>query len=229
MFWIGKTIGPQEITEKCADKATIGGEDEELLETTIPQQSRLGSKINVSLSPIEVVILAQLRSRELRNKGAEIGQYGYEMMQSLNELFVGAWEAKSGTIYPILSKLASQKDMLFGTRKKSPLGPVKIVYQLTENGRKTIDQVIQENLASDLEFVYKYFNLLTPFVQNIADGVDADEIFEKLAALPAKGAILAMEQAVTEVDMVIRRKRLEILQAKLLDVLKNLEIELNKT
>ena len=228
MFWIGKTIGSQESPEKKAG-GSEDDEDEGIVQSEAQSKSRPPSKVNVSLSPIEVVILAQLRSRELRNKGTEVGQYGYEMMSALNELFVGAWEAKSGTIYPILSKLASpHKDMLFGTRKKSPLGPVKIVYQLTERGRKTIDLVIKENLASDLEFVFKYFNILTPFVQNVEDAGDREELFEKMCALPAKGAALAMEQAVTEVDKGIRQKRLEILQAKFLDVLKNLEVELKK-
>jgi DNA-binding PadR family transcriptional regulator len=221
-FWIGKSYGSDERDQKP------GNEEEEALASLQGDKVPHVRKTATNLSPIEIIILAQLRSRELRNNGQETGQYGYEMMRDLNELFMGSWEAKSGTIYPILSKLASQKDMLVGQRAKSPLGPVKIVYYLTKHGRETIDAVIQESIQSDFDFMTRYFNLLTPFIQHIPDENQAKALFEQLAGIPAKGAILAMEQSITEVDHKLRREKLEILKAKLETVVKNIEQELAK-
>jgi PadR family transcriptional regulator len=203
MFWLGKSI-----------------------ESDVNSGGKIVSSI--SLSPIEVIILAQLRSRELRNAGSQVGQYGYEMIQALNVLFAGSWEAKSGTIYPILSKLEGKKKLLIGVRKKSPLGPVKKVYNLTQLGRDCIDKVISENIQSDIDFILHFFNLLTPFVQYEKDDAKSDEIFEKLMALPSKGAAMAMDGTITEVDKQIRKKKMLALKNKLEVVLNNLEKALNQ-
>ncbi len=85
------------------------------------------------LSPIEFLVLVDFRSRELRNR-ENVGQYGYELIQELNDLFAGSWEAKSGTIYPILTKLDKDKHFLMEDVKQSQLGPVKKIYILTEAG-----------------------------------------------------------------------------------------------
>lgn len=80
-------------------------------------------------------------------------------------MFSGSWEAQSGTIYPILSKLESQKKMLIGEDKKTELGPVKKVYTLTEKGRVIIDQIIKQNYESDLKFIDEYQKLIKTFVE----------------------------------------------------------------
>ncbi|MBD3353386.1 MAG: zinc-ribbon domain-containing protein [Candidatus Lokiarchaeota archaeon] len=120
-----------------------------------------GEKLGVS--SIEYIILAHLRRRELINED-KIGQYGKELIDDLNDMFRGSWEAQSGTIYPILSKLDRQKDYLIGVNKKTPLGPVKKVYTLTDKGRSLIDQIIRENYESDLEFLEQYQEMLKPFI-----------------------------------------------------------------
>lgn len=120
------------------------------------------AKSKMGVTPIEYIILAHLRYRELLND-EQIGQYGNEMIKDLNDLFKGIWEAQSGTIYPILSKLDSQKNLIIGENKKSDLGPVKKVYLLTIEGRNLIDNVIRENFKQDEEFIKRYSELIEPF------------------------------------------------------------------
>ena len=200
MFWLGKSV---KVPSNGSDKKTE----------------------KVSLSPLEVLILAQLRSRELRNKG-EVGQYGYEMIQQLNELFAGTWEAKSGTIYPILSKLEGKKKLIFGKREKSPLGPVKKVYVLEPKGRVSIDAIIHSNFKGDLEFISQYIDLLTPFLTNNKDQKLSDEIFEELIVMPKKSVAIAIEHVVTDVDETLCRQKLEVLATTLKQTLQEIDEKL---
>ncbi|UYP44475.1 hypothetical protein NEF87_000760 [Candidatus Lokiarchaeum ossiferum] len=200
MFWLGKSI------------------------STSPSKDK--KKDSINLSPLEVLILAQLRSRELRNKGDPVGQYGYEMIQQLNTLFAGSWEAKSGTIYPILSKLEGKKNMIKGSRKKSPLGPVKKVYILEDLGRKSIDFIVRDNFKGDIDFIMQYINLLAPFVINVPDELLSEELFDKMMSIPSKSAQIALEKAITEVDVDLRNHKIRSLHTSLKNVLKEIEKEL---
>ena len=198
---------------------------------TIGKTVKLGELLNdksmddITLSTIEILILAHLRVRELRNE-EEVGQYGYEMMSDLNQLFEESWEAKSGTIYPLLSKLEANKKILTHERKRSPLGPVKKVYYLTDVGRLIIDTIMKESLESDIDFMLKYFNLLSPFVIKIDDPAESERIIEKLMSIPAKGAVLAMEKVITNVDKKLKTEKLTALLNKIQEIKINLESEL---
>ncbi|MHA1775329.1 MAG: hypothetical protein DRO88_07360 [Promethearchaeia archaeon] len=206
MFWIGKSV-----------------------EVQMENGSKEGKKKEkINLSPLEVLILAQLRSRELRNEGEPVGQYGYEMIQELNELFQGSWEAKSGTIYPILSKLEGKKQMISGVRKQSPLGPVKKVYKLKERGRKAIDETVLLNFEGDLGFILQYLNILTPFILKFTDQDKKEDVISKLALIPARVANIALQKPKTEIDIKLRRKKLEKLQESFQLSLKNIELELDQ-
>ena len=134
------------------------------------KKARYGEK-EVGLSPIEYIILTHLRSRELKGQ-KEVGQYGYELIKELNQIFAGSWEAKSGTIYPILTKLDKDKELLSGEKKVTPLGPVKKVYVLTKMGRGIIDQIIIENYANDMKFVDNYMNLLGIFKEHFEKEIE---------------------------------------------------------
>lgn len=202
MFWLGKSV----------DVDSTSG----------------GKKKTINLSPLEVIILTQLRSREIRNKGEPVGQYGYEMIQDLNDLFAGAWEAKSGTIYPILSKLEKQKKMILGSRKKSPLGPVKKVYILEDFGRDTIDRMIRNNFDSDLEFMANFLHLISPFLLYLHNDKEFDEIFSKLLIVPEKVTEIAKDRAITEVDKTLKRTRLKVLKSNLTELLQEIISELEK-
>ena len=186
---------------------------------SIPGSKGEKQKKKINLSPIEVLILTQLRSRELRNNGEPVGQYGYEMIQQLNDLFAGSWKAKSGTIYPILSKLEGNKKLITGERKQSPLGPVKRVYILEDLGRECIDYIIYERFEGDIEFVMRYLNLLTPFLVRQDNITNSDKIFEKMMSIPVKSIIIAKEEAITEVDEDLRQKKLKSIKNQLEQIL----------
>ncbi|MHA1647225.1 MAG: PadR family transcriptional regulator [Promethearchaeota archaeon] len=190
---------------------------------SIPGSKGEKQKKKINLSPIEVLILTQLRSRELRNNGEPVGQYGYEMIQQLNELFAGSWKAKSGTIYPILSKLEGGKKLITGERKQSPLGPVKRVYTLEDLGRECIDHIIYERFEGDIEFVMRYLNLLTPFLVRQDNITNSDEIFEKMMSIPIKSIKIAKEEAITEVDEALRTRKLETIKNQLEQILKEID------
>ncbi len=190
---------------------------------SIPGKKGDKLKKKINLSPIEVLILTQLRSRELRNNGEPVGQYGYEMIQNLNELFAGSWKAKSGTIYPILSKLEQSKKLITGERKQSPLGPVKRVYILDDLGRECIDYIIYERFEGDIEFVMRYMNLLTPFLVRQNNNDNSNGIFEKMMSIPVKSIKIAKEEAITEVDEELRQKKLETIKNQLKQILKEID------
>ena len=146
------------------------------------------------------------------------------MIQNLNELFAGSWKAKSGTIYPILSKLEQSKKLITGERKQSPLGPVKRVYILEDLGRECIDYIIYERFEGDIEFVMRYLNLLTPFlVKQDNNDIKSDEIFEKMMSIPLKSIKIAKEEAITEVDEDLRKRKLETIKNQLKQIIKEID------
>ncbi|WP_096186477.1 PadR family transcriptional regulator [Evansella halocellulosilytica] len=62
--------------------------------------------------------------------------YGYELSVKLHDYGI---EVSEGSIYPILLRL--QKDKLIqGEMKKSPSGPNRKYYTLTEKGKKSLNE-----------------------------------------------------------------------------------------
>ena len=67
---------------------------------------------------------------------AEGETYGYEILDRLTK--AGFDEVGEGTLYPIITRL--DKGGLISCRKaKSPLGPVRKYYSMTEQGRKELE------------------------------------------------------------------------------------------
>jgi DNA-binding PadR family transcriptional regulator len=201
MFWLGKSI-PVKNPKK-------------------------GKKAKINLSPIEFLIMSQLRNREIRNGGEPIGQYGYEMIKDLDTLFAGSWSAKSGTIYPILSKLETNKRMLIGERKKSPLGPVKKVYILTDEGREVIDSILSANLDNDVEFIQRYMELMSVFVVSDEFALDDEDFVQKFLLYPERGISIAMEKIVTDYDKDLQVRKLKALKNGLKKILNQIDNSLD--
>ena len=57
--------------------------------------------------------------------------YGYEIIQKLNE--AGFEEILEGTLYPVLTRLEKKK-LIKCRRAKSPLGPMRKYYSITDDG-----------------------------------------------------------------------------------------------
>lgn len=62
--------------------------------------------------------------------------YGYEILTELEQ--VGFDELGEGTLYPVLTRL-DKNGFIFCRRGKSPLGPVRKYYTITESGKERLE------------------------------------------------------------------------------------------
>lgn len=80
--------------------------------------------------------------------------YGYEICEKLIEY--GFQEISEGSVYPILIRLEKKK-LLYSIMKKSPLGPMRKYYYLTEEGVRELEDFklswnkIKKNISNVLE------------------------------------------------------------------------------
>ncbi len=99
------------------------------------------------LTPLEFTIIESIfNSKQLS---------GYDLIKNLNRHFAGTWVAQSGTVYPILSKL--EKDGFLKAKKvKSPIGPLRKVYSLTEVGAELLKHKVNKNYLDQLKFIENF-------------------------------------------------------------------------
>jgi len=118
------------------------------------------------LTPLEFTIIESIfQAHEIS---------GYDLIQKLNHHFAQTWEAKSGTVYPILSKL-KYNGFLNIREVKSPIGPLKKVYSLTEAGEEILKRKVNVNFSKQVEFIE---NFLTELISIYIESTD-DKFREK--------------------------------------------------
>ncbi|MEJ2249728.1 MAG: helix-turn-helix transcriptional regulator [Candidatus Lokiarchaeota archaeon] len=115
-------------------------------------KNAIGKKIfdnikKYKLTPLEFSILENIFNYK------EIS--GYDLITNLNTHFAGTWEAKSGTIYPILSRL-EKGGFLRSKTVQSPIGPLKKVYGLTDAGKKIIKHKINKHFLEQINFIENF-------------------------------------------------------------------------
>lgn len=121
-------------------------DDLEELKSEIKQEL-LDSLQKNKLTPLEFTIIETIfNSKQLS---------GYDLIRNLNRHFAGTWEAQSGTIYPILSKLESN-GFLSAQKVKSPIGPLRKVYSLTEAGEELLKHKVNKNYLDQLKFIENF-------------------------------------------------------------------------
>jgi PadR family transcriptional regulator PadR len=122
--------------------------EEDLRELRIEKDYGTFKRIKLTkLTPLEFTII-----ETIFNVG---GLSGYDLIQHLNDHFAGTWVAQSGTIYPILSKL--EKDgFLQSNMIKTPIGPLRKVYFLTDAGEAILKLKVSKNFNDQLKFVENY-------------------------------------------------------------------------
>jgi len=95
---------------------------------------------------------------------SERPMYGYELIRELEKRFSGYWRPQTGTIYPALEKLQSNK-LVTSKREFREEGPDRKHYTLTEKGRNEIKQSmlhwikmmeVFENYRETHEAIYRY-------------------------------------------------------------------------
>jgi len=99
------------------------------------------------LTPLEFTILESVYSSGMIS--------GYDLIEKLNDHFAGTWEAKSGTVYPILSKLKSN-GFLDKKTVKSPIGPLKKLYSLTKAGEKMLMVKVNQGFLEQIQFMENF-------------------------------------------------------------------------
>ena len=127
------------------------------------------------LTPLEFTIIETIfNSKQLS---------GYDLIKNLNRSFAGTWEAQSGTIYPILRKL--EKDGFLKAQKvKSPIGPIKKVYSLTEAGDELLKYKVNKNYYDQLKFVENFLvELSSIFIRSFPSKEQKQKISEIQKAL----------------------------------------------
>ncbi|MFC6331901.1 PadR family transcriptional regulator [Paenibacillus septentrionalis] len=79
--------------------------------------------------------------------------YGYELTVKLHAMRI---EVSEGSIYPILLRLQKEK-LIIGETKKSPSGPNRKYYTLTEKGEEALQEFIKhwENLKEPVDELLK--------------------------------------------------------------------------
>ncbi|MFW9767782.1 MAG: PadR family transcriptional regulator [Candidatus Thorarchaeota archaeon] len=161
------------------------------------------------ITPIQVIILIQL---------LDTSKYGYEILRNLREAFQGAWEPKTGTIYPTLQALEKKGFV----SRKSKEG--QIHYNLTKQGR--------EKLREMSDYVADYLSFNSKFIESTVDNMPpkfTQEVFTKihLAGIDEILPEATILEAISELsDNELKRTFLEtrktILQRKLKLVKKHL-------
>lgn len=155
------------------------------------------------LTPIQLLIMIQLLGTS---------KYGYEIIRGLREGFKGAWEPKTGTVYPALHALEKK-----GHIAKSVIDE-KTHYNLTDSGRGKMQEM------SDYVAEYLLFN--SRFIESTVDSMPptfTQEVFSKIhqsgldEILPEATILEAIRQLS---DKNLKRAFLEVRKETLLRKLK---------
>ena len=121
-------------------------DDIEMLRSKIKQEIFKKIKKN-KLTPLEFTIIEVIFNSNALS--------GYDIIQTLNKHFAGTWKARSGTVYPILSKL-ERNGFLKSKAVKSPIGPIRKVYTLTDAGEEILKLKVNKNYADQLKFLENF-------------------------------------------------------------------------
>ncbi len=118
----------------------------------------------IKLSAHEFITLLKIR---VSQKGIS----GYKLINDLAKAFAGSWSPQSGTMYPILRRLADEKNLITENAEKTPIGPAVKVYKIKDDLGKVIDTVLLENYKSDIGFFGNFIEFLYDnFEQSVSSG-----------------------------------------------------------
>ena len=155
-------------------------------------------KVDIKLTPLEYMILLKTYEKD------PVGISGYDLINGLTNTFAAIWSAKSGTIYPLLSRM-QKKDLIIAKEEKSELGPAKKVLKITDRSKLIIEEMILSNFRPELSFFSNYLE----FICNI------------LIQLKEKHKI-------TEAQLIRSKKGLELFSANLNRIQEKLEFALDE-
>jgi DNA-binding PadR family transcriptional regulator len=163
------------------------------LRSKIKKELFIGIK-KYKLTPLEFTILETIfNCKELA---------GYDLILNLNKHFAGTWEAQSGTIYPILSKL--KRDGFLNSRPvKSPIGPIRKVYSLTEAGDHILKTKVNNNFEDQLKFMGNFLIELSSIYIQAHPKKEREEKINEVQKLIKK----ILETVVETIPSILKNKR----------------------
>ena len=122
------------------------------------------------LTPLEFTIIEHIFNNQIIS--------GYDLIRVLNDHFAGTWEAQSGTIYPLLSKLKGNGFLKVKT-VKTQVGPLRKVYSLTEAGEEILKLKVNKNFLDQLKFVRNVLiELSSIYINSFPEEVKQNKIKE---------------------------------------------------
>ncbi len=131
----------------------------------------------IKLSAHEFITLLKIRV-------AQKGISGYKLISDLAKDFAGSWSPQSGTMYPILKRLADEKNLILETAEKTPIGPAVKVYKIKDDLGKIIDTVLLDNYKSDISFFGNFIEFLYENIeQSVRSGDMPDSIGGQVQAV----------------------------------------------
>ncbi len=69
--------------------------------------------------------------------------YGYELVQTMNEMSGGAIQSQEGSLYPVLYKL-EEAELITSEKVLSGRRMIRVYYHIEEKGRKRLKELIAE-------------------------------------------------------------------------------------
>ena len=154
-MWLGKFLDLEEDIKELRSKI------EKQIFTNIKKSK---------LTPLEFTIIESIFNNQQIS--------GYDLIRILNDHFAGTWEAQSGTIYPILSKL-KRDGFLKIIKVKSPVGPIKKVYSLTEAGEELLKIKVNKNFQDQLTFIENFLTELSSvYIHSLSEDQKEESIKE---------------------------------------------------
>jgi len=155
-MWLGKFLNLEEDIEELRSKV---------------KQEIFANITKSKLTPLEFTIIEVIFNSQALS--------GYDLMQALNKHFAGTWEAKSGTIYPILSKL-ERSGFLKSKMVKSPIGPLRKLYTLTEAGEELLKLKVNKNYSEQLLLIENFIVELSSIYIKSHPEKDRKEVVEEV-------------------------------------------------
>ena len=154
-MWLGKFLDLEEDMEEIRSK--------------IKREIFSNVKKN-KLTPVEFTIIEHIYNNQIIS--------GYDLIRVLNEHFAGTWEAQSGTIYPLLSKL--KRDGFLKVKiVKTRIGPLRKVYSLSEAGEEILKVKVNKNFIDQLNFVRNVLiELSSIYINSFPEEVKIEKIKE---------------------------------------------------
>ncbi len=158
-MWLGKFLDLEEDIEELRSKI---------------KQEIFANITKSKLTPLEFTIIEVIFNSQALS--------GYDLMRALNKHFAGTWEAKSGTIYPILSKL-ERNGFLKSKMVKSPIGPLRKLYTLTTAGEELLKLKVNKNFSEQLLLIENFVVELSSIYIKSHPNEDRKEIIAEVQEL----------------------------------------------